>query len=417
MDYRQHVHDAATAARAASRDLAAAARGQKDAALHAMGTALRDATPQILAANARDIEAARADGTPEHTIDRLRLDDERIAGIADAVAEVAGLPDPVGEVVRGSTLANGLELRQVRVPMGVIGMIYEARPNVTADAAAICLKSGNAVLLRGSSSAANSNAAIVAALRSALGEAGLPADAVQLLDAGDRASASELMRARGLVDLVIPRGGAGLIQSVVQESTVPVIETGTGNCHVYVDADADLQMAREIVVNSKTHRPSVCNAAESLLVHKAIADEFLPQVVKALQDAGVTIHGDATFAGLDPSIVPISEEDDDTEFLSMDMSARVVDSLDAAIEHVRAHGSGHTEAIVTSSLAASQEFTKGVDAAAIMVNASTRFTDGGEFGLGAEMGISTQKLHARGPMGLQEMTTTTYLVTGQGQIR
>src|SRR5690625_100942 len=417
MDSLQHVHDAATAARAASRDLAAAARGQKDAALHAMGTALRDATPQILAANARDIEAARADGTPEHTIDRLRLDDERIAGIADAVAEVAGLPDPVGEVVRGSTLANGLELRQVRVPMGVIGMIYEARPNVTADAAAICLKSGNAVLLRGSSSAANSNAAIVAALRSALEEAGLPADAVQLLDAGDRASASELMRARGLVDLVIPRGGAGLIQSVVQESTVPVIETGTGNCHVYVDADADLQMAREIVVNSKTHRPSVCNAAESLLVHKAIADEFLPQVVKALQDAGVTIHGDATFAGLDPSIVPISEEDDDTEFLSMDMSARVVGSLDAAIEHVRAHGSGHTEAIVTSSLAASQEFTKGVDAAAIMVNASTRFTDGGEFGLGAEMGISTQKLHARGPMGLQEITTTTYLVTGQGQIR
>lgn len=417
MDYRQHVHDAARSARGASRVLASTTRADKDAALHAMAAALRTSAPTIVAANAQDIAAARADSTPEHTIDRLRLDEQRIGAIADAVADVAGLADPVGEVIRGSTLANGLELRQIRVPMGVIGMIYEARPNVTADAAAICLKSGNAVLLRGSSSAAYSNQAIVDTLRDALATVGLPSDAVQLLDAGDRASATELIRARGLVDLVIPRGGAGLIRAVVEDSLVPVIETGTGNCHVYIDASADLAMAEQIVVNSKTHRPSVCNAAEALLVHKAVADEFLPVVVTALHDAGVRIHGDESFTALDASVVPIADGDDDTEFLSMDLSARVVDSLDEAVDHIRQHSSGHTDAIVTSSLASSQTFSREVDAAAIMVNASTRFTDGGEFGFGAEMGISTQKLHARGPMGLQEMTTTTYLVAGQGQIR
>jgi glutamate-5-semialdehyde dehydrogenase len=296
-------------------------------------------------------------------------------------------------------------------------MIYEGRPNVTADAAALCLKAGNAVLLRGSRSAARSNEAIVRSLRGGLVEAGLPPDAVQLLGAEDRATATALMRARGLVDLVIPRGGAGLIRTVVERSTVPVIETGVGNCHVYVDADADLDMALAIVMNSKTSRTSVCNSAESLLVHEAVAGDFLPMVVTALHDAGVTIHGDKSFCAVADQVVPATEEDWGTEYLSMDLAAAVVDSLDAAVEHVRTYSSGHTEAIVTRSIEAAHRFSMQVDAAAVMVNASTRFTDGAEFGFGAEIGISTQKLHARGPMGLPEMTTTTYLVTGSGQVR
>ena len=303
------------------------------------------------------------------------------------------------------------------MPIGVIAMIYEGRPNVTADAAGICLKSGNAVLLRGSSSASHSNAAIIAVMRDAIAAAGIPADAVQLIPADDRSSAQHLMQARGLVDLVIPRGGAGLIQAVVEQSTVPVIETGVGNCHVYVDADADLDMALAIVLNSKTHRTSVCNAAESLLVHKAVADVFVPRVVAALRDAGVIIHGDASFVAADPAVVPVTDEDYATEYLALEISAAVVESLDDAVAHIRQFSSHHTEAIVTSSLAAAQAFTVGVDAAAVMVNASTRFTDGGELGFGAEIGISTQKLHARGPMGLPEMTTTTYVVTGAGHIR
>jgi glutamate-5-semialdehyde dehydrogenase len=308
-------------------------------------------------------------------------------------------------------------MQQIRVPIGVIGMIYEGRPNVTADAAGICLKSGNAVLLRGSSSAAHSNAAIVDVFREAIARAGVPADAVQGIDASDRSSATELMQARGLVDLVIPRGGAGLIQTVVEQSTVPVIETGVGNCHVYVDADADLDMALSIALNAKTQRTSVCNAAESLLVHKTVADEFVPRVTAALQEAGVVIHGDASFAAADSAVVPATDEDYATEYLGLEISARVVDSLDDAIDHIRQFSSHHTEAIITRDLAAAQRFAASVDAAAVMVNASTRFTDGGEFGFGAEIGISTQKLHARGPMGLQEMTTTTYVVTGDGHIR
>jgi glutamate-5-semialdehyde dehydrogenase len=296
-------------------------------------------------------------------------------------------------------------------------MIYEGRPNVTADAAGICLKSGNAVLLRGSSSAARSNAAIVGVMRDAIGATDVPVDAIQNIPADDRSSAHHLMRARGLVDLVIPRGGAGLIQTVVEQSTVPVIETGVGNCHVYVDADADLDMALDIVLNAKTHRTSVCNAAESLLVHKAVADAFVPRVVAALRDAGVTVHGDPTFVAADPDVVPVTDEDHATEYLALEISAAVVESLDDAIAHIRRFSSHHTEAIVTSSLAAAQTFAVGVDAAAVMVNASTRFTDGGELGFGAEIGISTQKLHARGPMGLREMTTTTYVVTGTGHVR
>ena len=403
-------------AREAAHELALATRATKDDALHAMADALVAGTEDVLAANAEDVAAAREAGTPDALLDRLRLDASRVAGMADGLRDVAGLPDPVGEVVRGSTLANGLELRQVRVPFGVVGIIYEARPNVTADAAGICLKSGNAVLLRGSSSARRSNEAIVAVLREAAAGAGLPADVVQLVPGEGHEAAKALMRARGLVDVLIPRGGAGLIRSVVEESTVPVIETGVGNCHVYVDRDADLDRAIAIVLNAKTHRPSVCNAAESLLVHAGVADTFVPRVVAALQEAGVTVHGDETFARLD-GVVPVTEEDHRAEYLSLDISASVVPDLEAAVRHIRTYSSGHTEAIVTGSLDAARRFTAAVDAAAVIVNASTRFTDGGEFGFGAEIGISTQKLHARGPMGLPEMTSTKYVVTGDGQVR
>jgi glutamate-5-semialdehyde dehydrogenase len=414
---KELVHAAARRARIAAGSLATTTRADKDAALHAMADALVAGTPTILEANGQDVDAARAAGTGENVVDRLRLDADRIAAFADGVREVAALPDPVGEVVRGSTLPNGLRMQQVRVPMGVIGMIYEGRPNVTADAAAICLKAGSAVLLRGSASAARSNAAIIAIMRDALATTPVPVDVIQLVPADDRSSATHLMQARGLVDLVIPRGGAGLIRAVVEDSTVPVIETGVGNCHVYVDADADLDMALAIVLNAKTHRTSVCNAAESLLVHKAVADSFVPRVVAALQDLGVTVHGDPAFCAVHADVVPATEEDHAAEYLSLDISARVVESIDEAIAHIRTYSSGHTEAIVTSSLAASTRFTTGVDSAAVMINASTRFTDGGELGFGAEIGISTQKLHARGPMGLTEMTTTTYVVTGDGHTR
>ena len=416
-DLESHVHESARAARSAALDLRAVPRAAKDAALHAMADALVAHTEEILAANLVDVEAARTAGVGEHIIDRLRLDADRVAAMAQGTRDIAALPDPVGEVVRGSTLANGLQLRQVRVPIGVIGMIYEGRPNVTADAAAICLKAGNAVLLRGSGSAAASNAAITGVLRDAVASTGLPADAIQAIDPSDRSSSTALLRARGLVDLVIPRGGAGLIQAVVRDALVPVIETGTGNVHVYVDADADLDMALDIVVNAKTHRTSVCNAAESLLVHKGVADEFLPRVVAALREREVTIHGDETFRATDESVVAATEDDYATEYLSLDISARVVDSFEDAVAHIRTYSSGHTEAIVTRSLATAQRFTAAVDAAAIMINASTRFTDGGELGMGAEIGISTQKLHARGPMGLPEMTTTTFVVTGDGHVR
>jgi glutamate-5-semialdehyde dehydrogenase len=404
-------------ARVAANELALATRTAKDGALQAMADALARRTPEILAANAADVEAGRGAGMAAALLDRLALSEARVAGMAGGLRQMAALPDPVGEVVRGFVLPNGLELRQIRVPFGVVGIVYEARPNVTADAAGICLKSGNAVLLRGSSSAARSNAAIVDVLRTAVESAGLPADAVQLLDTSTRDSVKELMRARGLVDVLIPRGGASLIKSVVEESTVPVIETGVGNCHVYVDASADLDEALAILLNAKVQRPSVCNAAESLLVHSEVVSSFLPRALAALAAAGVTVHGDPAVAAFSPDVVPATDEDHAAEYLSLDISAAVVPSLDAAVEHIRRYGTGHSEAIVTSSLDSAREFVARVDAAVVLVNASSRFTDGGEFGFGAEIGISTQKLHARGPMGLPELTSTKYVVTGTGQVR
>ncbi|MEV0717060.1 glutamate-5-semialdehyde dehydrogenase [Asanoa sp. NPDC050611] len=411
------VREQAERARVAAVTLAATPRAAKDHALLLMADALVARTPEILEANAADVAAGRAAGLSDAIIDRLALTQARVGAIAGALREMAALPDPVGEVVRGSTLPNGLELRQIRVPFGVVGMIYEGRPNVTVDAAGICLKSGNAALLRGSSSAANSNAALVGILRDALEVAGLPADAVQLLDSSTRDSVKELMRARGLVDVLIPRGGASLIRAVVEESTVPVIETGVGNCHVYVDAAADLDKALAIVLNSKTQRLSTCNTAESLLVHADVADAFLPRVLAAFAEAGVTVHGSPEVAAHSAAVVPATDEDFAAEYLSADISAAVVPSLAAAVDHIRRYGTQHTEAIVTESLGASRAFVAAVDAAAVMVNASTRFTDGGEFGFGAEIGISTQKLHARGPMGLPELTSTKYVVTGDGQLR
>lgn len=412
------VNELATRARAAAAELALLSRADKDAALLAMADALVAATARILEANAEDVRRGRETGMSDALIDRLQLTDSRIGAIADQLRTVAGLPDPVGEVVRGYTMPNGVRVQQVRVPMGVVGIIYEGRPNVTVDGAGLCLKSGNAVLLRGSASAAASNAALVDVLRATLEHVGLPVDAIQGVPADDRSTVTALLHARGLVDVVIPRGGAGLIQHVVNNASVPVIETGVGNVHVYVDESADQEMALEILRNSKVRRPSVCNAAENLLVHRAVSAEFLPKAAKVLQDEGVVLHGDEqTRLAVGDSVVPVTADDWDTEYLSLDIAVGVVDSLDAAIEHIRAHGTGHTEAIVTSSIDSARRFSRQVDAAAVMVNVSTAFTDGGEFGFGAEIGISTQKLHARGPMALPELTTTTYLVQGEGQIR
>ncbi len=412
----QQVEDLARRARSASYGLAAVTRAEKDRALLAMAASLEERAEQVLAANAVDVARAEDVGTDPGLVDRLRLDDARLAAMAQGLRDVAGLPDPVGEVVRGSVLANGLEVRQLRVPLGVVGIVYEGRPNVTADAAGLCLKSGNAVLLRGSSSAAQSNEAIVEVLRDAVACAGLDADCVLAVPAHGRESVTALMRARGLVDVLIPRGGAGLIRSVVEGSLVPVIETGVGNCHVYVDASADLDKALAIVLNAKTQRTSVCNAAESLLVHRDVAAQFLPRVVPALQEAGVCVHGDASVAAYD-AVVPADVDDFAREYLSLDISAAVVDDLGAAVEHIRRYSSGHTEAIVTEDLSAARRFTAAVDSAAVMINASTRFTDGAELGLGAEIGISTQKLHARGPMGLTALTSSKYVVTGDGHVR
>ncbi len=408
--------DQALAAREASRVLATARRDVKDQALHVMADQLLTDADAILAANAEDVARARESGTAEPMVDRLALTQSRLEGMADGLRSLARLADPVGDVVRGWTLPNGVQVRQVRVPFGVVGIIYEARPNVTADAAGICLKSGNAVLLAGSRSAERSNRAIVAALRTGLEKAGLPADAVQLLPAGREAS-GQLMAARGYVDVLVPRGGAGLIASVVEQSKVPVIETGTGNCHLFVDATADLAMARDILVNAKTQRPSVCNAVETVLVHEAVAAEALPLLLDALAEAGVTVHGDEAFQAASPAVVPARPEDYDGEFLTLDLAARVVRDLDEAVAHIRQHTTGHSETIVTRDLAAADRFVAEVDAAVVLVNASSRFTDGGEFGFGAEIGISTQKLHARGPMALPEMTSTKYVLTGTGQTR
>ncbi|MBL0777090.1 MULTISPECIES: glutamate-5-semialdehyde dehydrogenase [Streptomyces] len=408
-------------AQEAAADLAALPRAVKDDALRAVADALQARSEEIVAANAGDVRRAEETGTAASVVDRLTLTTERVRAIAADVRHIVTLPDPVGEVVRGSTLPNGIDLRQVRVPLGVVGIIYEARPNVTVDAAALCLKSGNAVLLRGSSSAKESNTALVAVLRDAVAAAGLPADAVQLVPGDTHDSVRELMRARGLVDVLIPRGGAALIRRTVEESTVPVIETGTGNCHVYVDAEADLDTAVDVLVNSKAQRPSVCNSAETVLVHRDIAAAFLPRALDALAEAQVTVHGDARVRELagdsKATVVEATDEDWATEYLSYDLAAAVVDSLDDAVAHIRRWSSGHTEAIVTTSQAAARRFTQRVDSTTVAVNASTRFTDGGAFGFGAEIGISTQKLHARGPMGLPELTSTKYILTGDGHIR
>jgi glutamate-5-semialdehyde dehydrogenase len=409
------VQEQAQKARTAALTLSSATRATKDAALLAMADSLGKSETAILEANARDVERAEANGTSTALIDRLRLTSDRIAGMFDGLRELAALPDPVGDVVRGWTNANGVQVRQVRVPFGVVGIIYEARPNVTADAGGICLKSGNAALLRGSSSAAESNAAVVEALQSGLIDAGLPAEAIQLVP-GAREVTNELMAARGLVDVLIPRGGAGLIDNVVRNSQVPVIETGVGNCHLFVDAVADEQMALNILINAKTQRPSVCNAVETLLVHADIADSFLPKALQKLAAQGVTVHGDSQVAAYG-NVIPAQDEDFAEEYLSLDLAVAVVDSLDSALQHIRRYSTGHSETIITESQASAARFSAEVDAAAVLVNASSRFVDGGEFGFGAEIGISTQKLHARGPMGLPEMTSTKYVVTGSGQVR
>ena len=410
------VVEVCRAAKAAAPVLARATTATKNAALAAIADALDANHEPLLAANARDVAAAREAGTSAAIIDRLTLTDERLTAIAEAVRDLIGLADPIGEDVRGWRLPNGLQIRQQRVPLGVVAMVYEGRPNVTVDAAGLALKSGNACVLRGSSSAIHSNTALVAVLREALTASGLPADVVCLIEDTSRESVKELGRLRGIVDLLIPRGGAGLINAVVADAQVPTIETGVGNCHVYVDAAADLDKAAAIVVNAKAQRPSVCNAAETLLVHRGVAETFLPRVAAALRDAGVDLVGDDDAQRL-AGAAPATDEDWDTEFLDLKLAVRVVGSLDDALDHIARHGTLHTEAIVTEDRAAARRFTAEVDAAAVMVNASTRFTDGGEFGFGAEIGISTQKLHARGPMGLRELTTTKYIVEGDGQIR
>jgi len=415
------VREVAQRAKNAARELRLLTRDQKDEALRVIAAKLKSEKEFITTQNDIDLKAARSNGTSDALIDRLTLNGERIEAIANALIDVAALPDPVGEIVRGYTLPNGLQVRQTRVPLGVVGMIYEARPNVTVDAAGLCLKSGNAALLRGSSSAYNTNVALIDVMRKALVEVGISADAIALVPGHTHESVTELMQARGLVDVLIPRGGASLIQNIVTNSRVPVIETGVGNCHVYVDKDADLDMAVDIVLNSKTQRVSVCNAAETLLVHEAVADDFLPKLFAEFKARAVTVHGDkkmqqhAQASGVDWA--PVNDEDWAAEYYSMDIAAGVVPSVEAAVEHILTWSSGHTEAIVSSSAPTIAYFTSAVDSAAVMVNASTRFTDGGEFGFGAEIGISTQKLHARGPMGLTELTTTTYIVSGNGQVR
>ena len=416
-DVTTSVHQLADRARRASRILKRANRDWKDRALAAMAARIDENRSMILRANEQDLASGRANGTSEALLDRLKLDGPRIDGLIAALHELAGLPDPVGRVVRGETLPNGLRMRQVNVPLGVIGTIYEARPNVTVDIAGLALKSGNAVLLRGGSAALNSNQALVAVIRDALESVSLPRDIVISVDEFGRAGADAMMGARGKIDVLIPRGGRELIQRVVTTAKVPVIETGEGNVHIFLDASADEEMAVDILLNAKTHRPSVCNTVETLLVHKDAA--AAPAVLQALSAAGVRLHTDDRAAALVPQLqtIPAGEEDWGNEYLDLDIAVKVVDDMDQALEHIRAYSTGHTEAIVTSSLAASEQFVAEIDSAAVIVNASTRFTDGGQLGLGAEVGISTQKMHARGPMGLAELTTTKWIVQGDGHIR
>jgi glutamate-5-semialdehyde dehydrogenase len=410
------VTDLCLAAKAAARPLAAAPSAVKNRALHAIADALEARVDEILEANARDLEAGRESGLSSALMDRLTLDASRVRGMADGARAIAALPDPVGEVVEGGRLANGLDVRKVRVPLGVVAVVYEARPNVTIDAAALCLKSGNAVVLRGSSSAAHSNAVLATVAREAAEGAGLPAGCLALVAGGGREELAELAGQEGVVDLIIPRGGEGLKQALSAVARVPVIYAASGNCHVYVDASADLEAAERIIVNAKVQRPGVCNAAETLLVHAAVADEFLPRAAAALRAEGVELRGDARAAAL-TGASEATEEDFAEEFLALVLAVGVVDSVEAAIEHVNRYGSGHSEAIVTRDRSSARAFQLGVDAACVYVNASTRFTDGGEFGMGAEIGNSTQKLHARGPIGLRELCTTRYLVDGDGQVR
>jgi glutamate-5-semialdehyde dehydrogenase len=413
------VPEICRAAKAAAHELAGADPGAKESALRDLADRLLERSAEILEANAADVEAGREEGLNDALIDRLTLDQGRVAEMAAGVREIAELPDPVGEVVESWTLKNGLEVRKQRVPIGVVAIVYEARPNVTIDAAALCLKSGNAAVLRGSSSAETSNAALAALVSESVAAAGLPEGAVSLLAGGGRERTAELARQEGMVDLIIPRGGEGLKRTLKEVAEVPVMYAAAGNCHVYVHGDADLGMARRIAYNAKVQRPGVCNAAETLLVHEDVAGELLPPLLAELSGAGVELVGDeqARSAAGDAALGEASGEDWDTEYLGMKMAVGVVSSLEEAIDHVNRHGTGHSEAIVTASDQAAESFTGGVDAAAVYVNASTRFTDGYEFGMGAEIGNSTQKLHARGPIGLRELTTTKYVVRGSGQIR
>jgi glutamate-5-semialdehyde dehydrogenase len=417
-DVEAAVHAIADRSRYAARRMSKANRAWKDRGLRAIGAALLERKSLILAANAKDVAAGKANGTSAAMLDRLTLTDARITGLVDALENLANLPDPVGNVVRGQTLPNGLRLRQVNVPMGVVAAIYEARPNVTVDIAGLALKSGNAVILRGGTAAAATNEALVQVLRDALDSVGLPSDAVQTVDQYGREGANALMRARGRVDVLIPRGGRDLIQSVVLNAAVPVIETGEGNVHIFIDESASEEMAVEILLNAKTQRPSVCNTVETLLVHSR--STVLPAVAAALRDAGVRLHADERIRAALPSSLestPATDEDWATEYMDLDLAVGMVDSLDDAVKHIRTWSTGHTEAILTNDLANAERFIAEIDSAAVIVNASTRFTDGGELGLGAEVGISTQKLHARGPMGLTELTTTKWIVQGEGQVR
>ncbi|MFC8682381.1 glutamate-5-semialdehyde dehydrogenase [Microbacterium ureisolvens] len=404
-------------AKDAARSIGLLGDDAKRDALLSIADAIEAATPQIVAANAEDLEHGRATGLSTALQDRLRLDEPRVAALASAVREIAALPDPVGRVLDERTLSNGVSLTKVAVPFGVVGSIYEARPNVTVDIAALALRSGNAVVLRGGTAAEHTNAALVRAMRGALAERGIDPEAIQTVDEFGRDGARELMHARGIIDVLVPRGSAQLIETVVTESSVPVIETGAGVVHIVLDESAPLEWARDIVVNAKTQRPSVCNAVETVLVHRSAADRLVGPVVEALQQGGVTVHGDETVERLAPGVTPATDEDWATEYLSLDLAMRVVDDLDEALDHIRRYSTHHTESIVTQDAANEARFLAEVDSAVVMANTSTRFTDGGEFGFGAEVGISTQKLHARGPMGLAELTSSKWLARGAGQVR
>lgn len=411
------VQAKAQAAKQAAAKLAVTSTAVKNAALLAMAAALEAQQAEILAANERDMTAAAAKGMKSSMLDRLKLTAERISGMADGLRQVASLADPVGNVIDGKTLPNGLHITKIRVPLGVIGIIYEARPNVTADAAGLCLKSGNAVILKGGSEAMESNKTVAAILAQAAEGAGIPAGSIQFIDTSDRQAVQDLIHMNGLVDVVIPRGGAGLIQAVVRNASVPVIETGAGVCHTYVDKDANVEMAMKIAFNAKVQRPSVCNAMETLLVHKDIADKFLPMMLMMYNSSAVEIRGDKAVQEYSGQVHPATEEDWSTEYGDLRLSVKIVDSIEEAMAHIAKYGTGHSECIVTDNYQAAQLFQYTVDAAAVYVNASTRFTDGNEFGFGAEIGISTQKLHARGPMALPELTSTKYLINGNGQVR